>query len=161
MKRKMFAIVSALIVCGVPALAQQGPGPGPGNPPPPGAIAHHCRVRINRIAMRTANRMHVVANHAIFRINQQQAEGNDEQAATIAENATNHVNTMAEARSGMIANLVENCVNTLTELEADQAIIDMLLELAENRTNFIENRRAAEVQRVADALADTGGGDGE
>ena len=149
MSTRQMTLCSMLVaLLTVPVLAQQGP-----NSPTPEAIAHHCRVYMTRIAIRTTHQMHRGANHCIGRINHLLEEGEEAQAAEAAAHCIESINGLAEHRSDRITMIATHCVERLTELEAPQELIDMIEHVGETRVEMIATRRAAEVQRIEDALA--------
>jgi hypothetical protein len=148
--------LSLLVWVGVLSVASLSPAdpPGPPGPPNPQFVAQHCIQRMNHITWVANHRMHQIANVGVAIINQLQENGQDEQAAEVAANRIAHINQVAANRSQMIMNVLSHCVERLTELEAPEALIAEVQEVADARLASIEEHRAEEVARIEEALAD-------
>lgn len=172
--RKLLPVLSAIVLfSGTVALAQMGPhrggppggpnGPGfphhpphPPLPPPqtPEEQAERCVHRLTFLANFAANRMTMIANVGVNLVNHAQENGNDDVAANLAEIRVGMINASAQFNSNRVELVLEHCLEALMEMEASEELINLVQDTAEEKLAAIATARAAQIQRVEDALAD-------
>lgn len=149
MTRRIVFSVLTLGFLAAPLFAQDG-----GQPPPPQVVAHRCIERMNRLTHETIRAIRERTHHTVQRINHLQAQGQAEQAATLAGQVSTALNNLANHRIAALGQMAEHCVARLTELEAPAELIQMVQNVATERAAMIDSQRTAALQRIQEALAD-------
>ena len=134
-----------------------GPGgPGAPLPPPttPAGVAERC-VDFMTVAAGIANgRMHVVATFGVAAINNLQSNENEDEAIEVADLRTDMINASADWNTTRIEMVSEHCLETLADMEAEDALVTLVETIRDELIASIAQHRTDELQRIADALAD-------
>lgn len=121
--------------------------------PNQGRVVVRCLHTLGHVTGRHARKTAKVTRRSVFVINQLQQDGEDEAAATVAENAESAVGRIGEHAAARIQEVVDNCSAILQEIGADPQAFAMLEQGAARATEKLQEVAATSLQKIEDALA--------